>query len=117
MEEIDRLNIFHATLLAMERAVRGLIYIPDLVLVDGNHVPEFIYPATSIVDGDVCERVISAASILAKVSRDNEMKNLDHLYPQYGFANHKGYATKEHINKLKKFGPCVIHRRSFISKF
>lgn len=113
VEEIDKINILRASLLAMQRAVEGLGIIPDLAIVDGNQLPNLICPAKAIVQGDQTEPAISAASILAKVSRDREMVRLDELYPGYGFAMHKGYSTKAHFEALKKKGPCAIHRRSF----
>ena len=112
-EEIDRLNILNATLLAMQRAIRGLSIKPDRVLVDGNRCPDTEYPARAIIKGDGAEACISAASILAKVCRDREMQDLDRQYPGYGFARHKGYPTREHILALSANGPCPIHRRSF----
>lgn len=113
VEEIDRINILQATLLAMKRAVEGLPLTPDLALVDGNQPPKLTCEVKTIVKGDEIEPAISAASILAKVSRDREMIKLDKIYPNYGFAKHKGYATKEHFDALEKLGPCHIHRRSF----
>jgi ribonuclease HII len=111
--EIDRINIFHATLLAMQRAVLSLILSPQLVLIDGLHCPKLDCPSQAIVKGDQIIAEISAASILAKVHRDAEMCLLDAQYPGYGFAKHKGYATKEHQLILQQRGPTVIHRRSF----
>ncbi|PPI88683.1 ribonuclease HII [Candidatus Pantoea edessiphila] len=113
VEEIDRINVFHATMLAMRRAVDGLSITPNYVLVDGTHSPKMIYPTKTIIKGDCIISEISAASIIAKVTRDQEMINLDLLYPQYGFAQHKGYPTKVHINNLKKYGATPYHRRSF----
>ncbi|UEA16127.1 ribonuclease HII [Pasteurella canis] len=112
-EEIDELNILHATMLAMQRAVKNLKISPHLVLVDGNRVPNLEIPAQAIVKGDSLVAEISAASILAKVARDQEMKELDQQYPQYAFAQHKGYPTKLHLEKLAEFGPLPQHRRSF----
>lgn len=112
-EEIDELNILHATMLAMKRAVENLKIQPHLVLVDGNRVPDVVMPAQAIVKGDSLVAEISAASILAKVSRDHEMEELDKQYPQYAFAKHKGYPTKLHLEKLAEFGPLPQHRRSF----
>lgn len=112
-EEIDELNILHATMLAMQRAVKNLKITPQLVLVDGNRVPELPMPAQAVVKGDSLVAEISAASILAKVARDQEMEALDKLYPQYAFAQHKGYPTKLHLEKLAQFGPLPQHRRSF----
>lgn len=114
VEEIDRLNILHASMLAMRRAVEGLGVPPDEVLIDGNCVPSgLVVPARAIVGGDASEPAISAASILAKTGRDHEMKALALLYPQYGIARHKGYPTPEHLAALREHGPSPIHRRSF----
>ncbi|WP_341929013.1 ribonuclease HII [Methyloversatilis discipulorum] len=114
VEEIDRLNILHATMLAMRRAVQGLAVPPDQVLVDGNRIPPGLtVPARAIVGGDASEAAISAASILAKTGRDHEMMALAALYPQYGIAKHKGYPTAEHLAALRIHGPSPIHRRSF----
>ncbi|MDU8923506.1 ribonuclease HII [Pasteurellaceae bacterium LIM206] len=112
-EEIDRLNILHATMLAMQRAVNRLKITPHFVLVDGNRVPSLDMPAQAVVKGDSKVAEISAASILAKVARDQEMIELDKLYPQYAFAKHKGYPTKLHLEKLAEFGVLPQHRRSF----
>jgi len=112
-EEIDQLNIFHATLLAMKRAVEGLSVQPDKVLVDGKFCPDIELPCDAIIKGDSKVAAISAASILAKVARDNEMIMLDSVYPGYGFAKHKGYPTKFHIEALKISGITPIHRKSF----
>ncbi|PPI86631.1 ribonuclease HII [Candidatus Pantoea edessiphila] len=116
-EEIDRMNIFHATMLAMERAVNNLSIVPDYVLVDGKHCPKISIPIKAIIKGDCLVDEISAASIIAKVTRDNEMIKLDSLYPQYGFAQHKGYPTSLHINNLKKYGTTPYHRHSFTPVF
>jgi ribonuclease HII len=114
VEEIDRLNIFHASMLAMRRAVAGLAVPPQHALIDGNsRPPGLACAATAIVDGDAKEKCISAASILAKTARDAEMTALHDKYPQYGFDKHKGYGTPEHIEALGRNGPCEIHRRSF----
>jgi len=112
-EEIDRLNILQATLLAMQRAVAGLRLKPGLVLVDGNRLPLLEMRAEAIVKGDAKVAAISAASILAKVTRDRGLELLDQRYPQYGFARHKGYGTAEHLQALRVHGPCPEHRRSF----
>lgn len=112
-EEIDKLNILHATMLAMQRAVAGLAIQPDFVLVDGNRIPQLPMPAQAVVKGDSLVAEISAASILAKVARDNEMAELDQFYPEYGFAKHKGYPTKLHFEKLAEFGATPYHRKSF----
>jgi ribonuclease HII len=113
VQEIDQINIFQASLLAMKRAILGLRKKPGLVLVDGKFCPETKYDMKAIIDGDALEPAISAASIVAKVLRDEEMMIWDQKYPQYGFANHKGYGTKEHLAALKKYGPCPIHRKTF----
>ncbi len=114
VEEIDRLNIFHASMLAMQRAVAGLAVRPNAAIIDGNACPPGLgCRARAIVDGDATERPISAASILAKTARDAQMTALHDRYPQYGFSQHKGYATAEHLQALGRVGPCEIHRRSF----
>ena len=113
VEEIDRLNILQATLLAMQRAVAGLRLKPGLVLVDGNRLPLLEMRAEAIVRGDAKVAAISAASILAKVTRDRGLEQLDQCFPQYGFARHKGYGTAEHLQALSVHGPCPEHRRSF----
>lgn len=113
VEEIDRLNILRASLLAMKRAVESLGMDPDEVCVDGNQVPTVAYKCRAIVKGDRLVAAISAASILAKVARDAEMAALDARYPGYGFAEHKGYGSPEHLAALKERGPCEIHRKSF----
>lgn len=111
--EIDQLNILHATMLAMQRAVAGLSLTPDFVLIDGNRCPALPMPAQAVVKGDSLVAEISAASILAKVTRDQEMADLDQQYPEYGFAQHKGYPTAKHLEQLTRFGPIPEHRRSF----
>jgi len=111
--EIDTLNILWATMLAMRRAVDALPVIPHEALIDGDRCPELGCPTFAIVKGDRDIAVISAASIIAKVTRDAMLVELDRLYPQYGFAQHKGYATREHLAALDRHGPCAIHRRSF----
>lgn len=113
VEEIDKLNILQATLVAMHRAVMRLKLIPRVVLVDGNQCPQWSYETQTIIDGDVTEPAISAASIVAKVLRDRIMVMLDKKYPQYGFAQHKGYATPQHLAALKQYGPQMIHRQTF----
>lgn len=113
VEEIDHHNILQATMIAMQRAVAGLKIAPHKVLVDGNRTPDFGIPAEAIVKGDQSEPSISAASILAKVTRDREMVEMDRLYPGYGLAKHKGYPTKDHIEALQQLGVTEIHRRSF----
>ena len=111
--EIDRLNIFQASLLAMRRAVEALPMTPDRVLVDGKHCPSLACPCTAIVKGDATVPAISAASILAKVTRDAELRELHDRYPRYDFARHKGYPTAIHREALRRYGPCPEHRRSF----
>ena len=113
VEEIDRLNILQATLLAMKRAVEGLRLKPNKVLVDGNRLPTLAIRAEAIVKGDALVPAISAASILAKVYRDRWCVEFDLQYPQYGFAGHKGYGTAEHLAALRLHGACPQHRRSF----
>jgi ribonuclease HII len=113
VEEIDELNILQASLLAMKRAVEALHLAPTLALVDGNCAPKLICPVTTIIKGDQTEPAISAASILAKVTRDREMVMLDQQFPQYGFAKHKGYPTKDHMAALEQHGITVIHRLSY----
>lgn len=114
VEEIDRINILEATLLAMRRAVEGLDIKPDYLLVDGNIFRDFSIQGESVIKGDAVSSSIAAASILAKVTRDLLCDELDALYPQYGIKNHKGYGTKVHIEALKKYGPTPIHRKQFI---
>ncbi|WP_144209727.1 ribonuclease HII [Shewanella donghaensis] len=111
--EIDDLNILHATMLAMQRAVHGLPITPERVLVDGNRSPEFGISSHAIIKGDGLVAAISAASIIAKVTRDREMAELDTRYPQYGFAKHKGYPTKAHFEALEEHGVLDEHRKSF----
>ena len=113
VEEIDAINIFRASLLAMRRAVEALSVAPEEAWVDGTHCPDLSCRARAFVDGDALHRVISAASILAKTARDAEMARLHERYPQYGFDRHKGYSTPEHFDALRRHGPCEIHRRSF----
>jgi ribonuclease HII len=113
VQEIDELNILQATLLAMRRAVEGLRLIPGLVLVDGNRLPRLKVRAEAIVKGDALVPAISAASILAKVTRDRWCAELDAQYPQYGFAGHKGYGTAEHLAALQAHGACPQHRKTF----
>jgi len=112
-EEIDRINILQASLLAMRRAVLALSPTPEFALIDGNRCPLLPCPAQAVIRGDSSVAAISAASILAKVTRDAEMTQLDMLYPGYGFASHKGYPTKTHIAALASLGVTPIHRRSF----
>lgn len=113
VEEIDQINILQATLLAMRRAVEGLRLKPSLVLVDGNRLPVLAMRAEAIVKGDSKVPAISAASILAKVTRDRWCAELDAQYPQYGFAGHKGYGTAEHLQALQTHGACPQHRKTF----
>lgn len=113
VEEIDRLNILQATLLAMKRAVEGLRLKPAKVLVDGNRLPVLKIPAEAIVKGDAKVQAISAASILAKVARDRQCMAMHELHPEYGFAGHKGYPTAEHLAALRNHGVSAWHRRSF----
>lgn len=113
-EEIDKLNILQASLLAMTRAVQALRIRPQFVLLDGNKIPNDLdIPVQAVVKGDSLVAEISAASILAKVARDQEMEELDRQYPEYAFAQHKGYPTKLHLEKLTALGPLPQHRRSF----
>ena len=111
--EIDQLNILHATMLAMQRAVAALTIQPEWVMIDGNRCPELPMPATAVVKGDSLVPEISAASILAKVARDAEMAELDGRYPQFGFAAHKGYPTAQHLAAISEHGILAEHRRSF----
>jgi ribonuclease HII len=111
--EIDELNILHATMLAMQRAVAGLSITPEYVLIDGNRCPALAMPSLAVVKGDSRVAEISAASIVAKVTRDAEMTALDATFPQYGFAQHKGYPTPFHLEKLAEYGATEHHRRSF----
>jgi ribonuclease HII len=113
VEEIDRLNILQATLLAMQRAVERLRLPPTQVLVDGNRLPRLKVPAQAVVKGDATVAAISAASIVAKVHRDRLCATLHAQYPAYGFEAHKGYPTAEHLQALRRHGPCPQHRRSF----
>lgn len=113
VHEIDELNILQASLLAMCRAVSMLKIKPARVLVDGNHCPQIGLPVEAVIKGDSRVPAISAASIIAKVARDREMRDMEHEYPGYGFAIHKGYPTMAHIEALKRLGACAIHRRTF----
>lgn len=113
VEEIDEINILQASLLAMKRAVEGLLIQPEHVLVDGNKIPNWTYSAEAVVKGDARVECIAAASILAKVTRDREMVAFDAIYPGFGFAKHKGYPTQLHRDALKKLGITPIHRRSY----
>lgn len=111
--DIDRLNILHATMWGMQQAVNGLNPSPAWALIDGNRAPDLDCEVRTIVQGDRLEPAISAASILAKVSRDRHMQKLHQLYPEYGFDQHKGYPTPQHLQLLERHGPCPEHRRSF----
>lgn len=113
VEEIDQLNILHATMLAMQRAVNGLVPAPSHALIDGNRCPTLPCSAEAVIQGDSKVASISAASIIAKVSRDREMVELDRIYPGYGIALHKGYPTPAHLEALARLGATPIHRRSF----
>lgn len=114
---IDEINILQATFRAMEQAVARLEVRPDLALVDGNREPKLGMPVKTVVKGDSLSASIAAASILAKVTRDRLMEQLDETYPQYGFAVHKGYGTKRHYEALREYGPSPIHRMTFLKKF
>ncbi|HDS1735526.1 MULTISPECIES: ribonuclease HII [Pseudomonas] len=113
VEEIDRLNILHATMLAMQRAVEGLSITPKLALIDGNRCPTLAVPSAPVIQGDAKVPAIAAASILAKVTRDREMSAFELIYPGYGMGGHKGYPTPVHLEALARLGPTPIHRRSF----
>ena len=115
--EIDEINILQATYLAMERAVAQLSAKPDLLLIDGNRSKDFGIPAKTVVHGDSLSASIAAASVLAKVTRDDYMLKMAEEYPGYGFEIHKGYGTKAHYEALREHGPCPIHRLSFLKKF
>ncbi len=113
-QEIDRLNILQATMLGMRLAIEGLSITPDKVMIDGNKAPDGItIPMETVIKGDSKIEAIGAASILAKVTRDREMVTSEDLYPGYGFAKHKGYPTKQHMQAIESLGPCPIHRMSF----
>lgn len=114
--EIDRINIYQASFLAMDRALENLNAQPEHLLVDGRAFPRNDIPFTTIIKGDSLSYSVAAASILAKVTRDRMMREYDQEFPQYGFANHKGYATREHLDAIEEFGYCPIHRRSFHPK-
>lgn len=114
--EIDEINILNATHLAMTRAVEGLEKVPEVVLVDGNSLPKWYYDSEAIVKGDAVCHSIACASILAKVSRDRLMLLEAEKYPQYSFEKHKGYGTKVHVQAIKEYGPCPIHRKTFLKK-
>lgn len=112
-EEIDRINILQATMLAMQRAVEGLTLPAQLVRIDGNRCPDLVLPCEAVIGGDALHAEISAASILAKVTRDRQMQQLDEQYPQYGFAKHNGYPTKAHFQAIADYGVLTEHRRSY----
>ena len=114
--EIDRINILNATMKAMSAAVEGLGITPDYVLIDGNKAPESGIKTETVIKGDAKSLSIAAASILAKVSRDRMIDGLDCVYPEYGFKKHKGYGTRLHMDMIKEFGPCPIHRMTFLRK-
>jgi len=114
VEEIDRINILNASLLAMQRAIEALDPAAEYALIDGNQLPRLAIPASAIIDGDATHPAIAAASILAKTHRDALMRALDQDFPGYGFARHAGYGTAEHLQNLRRLGPCAIHRRSFL---
>lgn len=114
---ITEINIRNATLKAMKEAAEGLEKKPDKLLVDGNALPQTDIPSEYVIKGDAKSMAISAASILAKVTRDRFIMEMDKIYPEYGFAKHKGYGTAEHIEAIKKYGPCPIHRKDFIKNF
>ncbi len=116
VEEIESINILNATMLAMKRAVEGLVIPADFAYIDGNRVPSLDIPAQYIIKGDALSMSVAAASILAKVSRDRLMLEYAKEYPEYSFEKHKGYGTKVHTDALKKFGPSPIHRMSFLGK-
>ena len=116
-QEIDEINILQATFLAMQRALDQLAVKPDLALIDGNREKDFGLPVKTVVKGDSLSANIAAASILAKVTRDNLMEEMAKEYPQYGFEIHKGYGTKAHYAALREFGACPIHRATFLKKF
>lgn len=115
--EIDEINILQATFLAMRRALDQLSVRPEIALIDGNRETDFGLPVKTVVKGDSLSANIAAASVLAKVTRDNIMVELAQQYPEYGFEIHKGYGTKAHYEALRTYGPCPIHRRSFLKKF
>lgn len=115
-DEIDNINILQATFLAMDRAIKQLQIVPDLALIDGNRETDFGIPVKTVVNGDSRSASIAAASILAKVSRDDLMLEMAQEYPQYGFEIHKGYGTKAHYAAIIEHGPCPIHRKTFLKK-
>ena len=113
VDKIDQINILQATMLGMQLAIKRLKITPTKVLVDGNKIPDFGIQAEAIIGGDGIEPAISAASILAKSARDQKMVEIDSKFPGYGFAQHKGYGTKQHVTAINELGPCIHHRRSF----
>ena len=115
-KEIDEINILNATMKAMEKAISGLKKKPDLALIDGNQNRGITQNNRTVIKGDSLSYNIAAASIIAKVSRDRFIAEMDKKYPEYGFKKHKGYGTKEHMDAIREFGPCEIHRRSFLKK-
>ena len=115
--EIDEINILQATFLAMRRALDQLSVKPEIALIDGNRETDFGLPVKTVVKGDSLSANIAAASVLAKVTRDNIMVELAETYPEYGFEIHKGYGTKAHYEALRQYGPCPIHRKTFLKKF
>lgn len=115
-EEIDNINILNATMKAMEMAIAGLKIKPDLALIDGNQNRGITFNNQTVIKGDAQSYNIAAASIIAKVERDRFIIKMDEIYPEYGFKKHKGYGTKEHMEALRKYGPCKIHRKSFLKK-
>lgn len=113
LQEIEDFNVLHATMRAMKRAVDGLSVVPEMVFVDGNYAPDLDIPTETVIKGDLKVPAISAASIVAKVCRDQEMVRLHDVYPEYRFDLHKGYLTSLHMEALNKYGPCEIHRRTY----
>jgi ribonuclease HII len=113
VQEIDELNILQASLLAMKRAVEALSVTPEFVYVDGSFCPRWSYPSTAVVKGDSRLQCVAAASVLAKITRDRDMLELEKTFPGYGFARHKGYPTRDHLLALSRLGPCAAHRRTF----
>ena len=116
VEEIEKFNILNATFMAMNRAIAELEPVPELAIIDGNNASGVKFPNRTIIKGDGCCASIAAASVLAKVTRDRYMYDMDALYPEYGFAKHKGYGTAAHYEALRKYGPSPIHRMSFLRK-
>lgn len=117
VEEIEQLNILQAAMLAMQRAVEQLAVSPALALIDGNRAPVLSIPTHTLIGGDAKSASIAAASVLAKTARDASLRELDELYPMYGFAKHKGYGTKAHYEAIRQYGICPAHRLSFLKKF